>query len=52
MADKTTLSAFQFPLTLTAIKYKLLKSVIVRSIAFITEMGQKHTNRIKIFPAG
>lgn len=52
MADNTTLSAFQFHLTLTAMKYKLLKFVIVRSTAFITEMGQKQTNRNKIFPAG
>lgn len=52
MAEKATLSAFQFPLTLTAMKYKLLKSVTVRSIAFVIGMGQQYRNTIKIFLTG
>lgn len=52
MAEEATLSAFQSPLSLIAMKYKMLKYVTVKSIMFIGWMGQQHANTIIIFLTG
>lgn len=52
LAEEATLSAFQFPVRLIAMKYKMLKYVTVRSIMLIRWMCQQHANTITIFLTG
>lgn len=52
LAEEVTLFAFQLSLSLIAMKYKMLKSITVRSTAFLARMGPRHSYIIKVFLTG